>query len=149
MQGNIEPYKLPLFGGNANLILGTIVTPNNYIASYIQGQKTTICFSILFILFPAFNWCQTSNAKKHLERNQIAMLQNALNYVNTLNWVTLILLVSGSIYFILVIITILSRNLDIRIWIYNPELIANVFYLAYTVINIVNYCGQKIGRAHV
>ena len=70
------------------------------------------------------------------------MLQNALNYVNTLNWVTLILLVSGSIYFILVIITILSRNLDIRIWIYNPELIANVFYLAYTVINIVNYCGQ-------
>jgi hypothetical protein len=97
MQGNIQPYSLPLFGGSANQQPGTQVTPNSYVASYIEGQKTTICVSILYVLFPAFNWCQTSNADMHLKTNQIAMLQSSLDCVNTWNWVTFILLILSCI----------------------------------------------------
>ena len=138
MQGNLKPYSLPIFGGSANQKPDTQITPNNYIASYIEGQKTTICVSILFILFPAFNWCQTSNADKHLKTKQITMLQSSLNCVNVWNWVMVITIILASINQIRLIIKLLLGEYEHAI----GGVVVYAILFVYNIINIINYIAQ-------
>jgi hypothetical protein len=90
---NVQRYELPMFKSK-QMQPNEIPTPDGYVAKWLEGQHTTVCFNLLGFIYAGFCYCQTRDAQlAHSTRNYPQLLANleCIKIWNIVQWVFLII----------------------------------------------------------